>query len=94
VSMCWISPPLGARGEINFLIRVSFRRDGEMLGSPFLIFQTSGVIEDERRIYRAAVEDALKRCAPFRLSEEFANGMAGRPITLHIIEQNRGKPVP
>ena len=94
VGTCWISPPLGTRTEIDFLMRVSFRRNGELLGPPFLIFQTAGVSEDERRRYRTAAGDALKRCTPLRLSEQFASGMAGHPITLRITARGKGEPVP
>jgi hypothetical protein len=65
---------------------MSFRGNGELLGRPFVFFQTQNVSPEERQTYRMAVEEALKRCTPFPFSSPFGNAIAGRPMTLHIIE--------
>lgn len=86
VRACWVAPPLEARSAISFSIRMSFRRNGELLGAPFVFFQTPNVSESERRTYRAAVDAALGRCTPLPFSAQFGSAMAGRPVTLHMIE--------
>jgi hypothetical protein len=88
---CWVAPPLGARSGIAFSERMSFRGNGELLGRSLVFFQTQNVSEEERQTYRAAVEEALKRCTPFPFSSQFGSAIAGHPITLHITQGGEPK---
>src|SRR5580693_1669871 len=77
---CWVAAPRGTRSGIAFSARMSFRGNGELLGRPFVFFQTPNVSAEERQTYRAAVEEALKRCTPFPFSSQFGSAIAGHPI--------------
>jgi hypothetical protein len=83
---CWISPGLQERSGIVFVVRVSFRGNGAVLGTPFLIFQTPDVSMEERAPYKTAVDEMLRRCTPLHFSSGLAAEIAGHPINLRIIE--------
>jgi hypothetical protein len=63
---------------------MGFRRNGELLGKPFIFFQTPNMTEEEKERYRVAVADALARCTPLPFSTSFGNAMAGQPVTLQV----------
>jgi len=88
LNACWVLPPPQGRARIAFSVRVGFRRNGEMLGKPFVRFEALDVPQQERQVYDAAVEESLKRCTPMPFSGEFGGAVAGRPITLHVVIQN------
>jgi hypothetical protein len=83
---CWIAPPLGQRNGVIFSVRVSFRGNGDVLGRPFVYFQTRDVSRQEREQYQGAVTDMFRRCGPLHFSTRLAAGIAGHPVLLHIIE--------
>jgi hypothetical protein len=50
---CWSPPPLAElRGRLELSVRLSFRGNGEILGEPFITFETPNVSEEERLAYR------------------------------------------
>jgi hypothetical protein len=83
---CWEPPHLGEQNAVAFAVRVSFRGNGEVLGRPFVFFQTRNVTETERQAYRMAVQDMLHRCTPMHFSPQLAAGIAGHPITIRVIQ--------
>jgi hypothetical protein len=81
---CWQWPPLGAsHAGVSLTIRMSFRRNGEIIGAR-VIFQTPGLSDDERTLYDRAVLAALSRCSPLPLSVSLGEAIAGRPMAFHI----------
>ena len=84
---CWVPPPIEqSRPGMEITVRISFKRDGEMFGQPRIVFQSSDASDAERASYHTAVVEALKRCASLPFTEEFGNGMAGQPFTLHFVD--------
>jgi hypothetical protein len=81
---CLTSSTVGLRPGVALSARMGFRRNGELLGKPFISFQTPNMTEEEKENYRVAVADALARCTPLPFSTLFGNAMAGHPLTLHI----------
>ncbi len=85
---CWSPPPLAERrGRLELSVRLSFRGNGEILGEPFISFETSNVSEEERRAYRLSVARALQKCRPLRFSKGLGGAIAGRPINLRFAEE-------
>ena len=68
-------------------MRLSFRGNGEILGEPFISFETPNVSEEERLAYRISVAKALQRCTPLRFSKELGGAITGRPINIRFIEE-------
>jgi hypothetical protein len=81
---CWQWPPLSeARSGMEFTVRLSFRRNGEIL-SARITYQTRNVSDEERSLYYGALLAALARCSPLPLSDSLGAAIAGRPLTFHI----------
>ena len=85
VKACLAARAFEARSGLAFTVRMGFRRNGELLGTPFVFFQTPNISQKERQRYRATVVQAFKDCAPLPFTAEFGSAMAGRPITFHFI---------
>jgi hypothetical protein len=81
---CLTSSTVGLRPGVALSARMGYRRNGELLGKPFISFQTPKMTEEEKENYRVAVADALARCTPLPFSTFFGNAMAGHPLTLNI----------
>jgi hypothetical protein len=59
---------------------MSFNHNGELLDVPMITYTSRGMTEDERQAYRAALDEALARCAPLPFSDAFGSVIAGHPI--------------
>ena len=81
---CWQSPPAGeARSGVELTVRLSFKRNGEILGAR-ITYQTPNVSDEERSLYYGALLAAIARCSPLPLSAGLGEAIAGRPMTFHI----------
>jgi hypothetical protein len=82
---CWVPPSIGAaRVNMAISVRMSFKQNGELLGIPLITYTSLGISEDERQAYRAALDEALARCAPLPFSDAFGSVIAGRPINVRL----------
>jgi hypothetical protein len=54
---CWIPPPINqARPGMQITVMMSFNRTGELFGQPKIAFDSVGASNDERLVYRIAVD--------------------------------------
>jgi hypothetical protein len=82
---CWQWPPISeAHSAMELTVRMSFKRNGEIIGTPRITYQTQDVSDHERSVYYGALLAALRRCSPLPLSESLGAAIAGRPFTFHI----------
>jgi hypothetical protein len=89
---CWIPPPLDqARVGMQVTVQMTFRRNGELFGKPRIAFESSGASDDERLVYRVAVAEMLKRCAPLPFTDALGNAVAGRPFTMRLVDDRKLK---
>lgn len=85
---CWSPPPLPEqRGRQELSVRLSFSGNGEILGEPFITFETPNVSEEERLAYGTSVARALQKCTPLRVGNGLGGGVAGRPINPSFAEE-------
>jgi hypothetical protein len=84
---CW-TPPAGEQGRpgTQLSVRVSFRRDGTILGEPRWTYTSAGTPPKVRQVYRDAVKASLDLCAPLPLSAGLGGALAGRPIAIRFID--------
>ncbi len=83
LSKCWRSPQLSPGDPgMQITVRVSFKRDGAILGKPRITFESSP--RSDSLAYRIAVMDTLQRCTPLRFTDSMGNAVAGRPFTLRF----------
>jgi hypothetical protein len=89
---CWIAPGGGAPRQIS--VRFSFNRDGQVVGQPLITYENPQPSEESRTAVRDAIAQALARCAPLPLSDEFRKVISVHPITVRLGEgwRRRGQP--
>ena len=84
---CWVPPPLDqARPGMEITVRLSFNRQGAILGEPRFTFVTRDVSRDMRARYQRAVAEAISRCTPVPFTPEMGNAIAGRPVNIRFID--------
>lgn len=89
---CWVPPDLDqSRAGMQITVQMSFRRNGELFGHPRITFESVGASDDERLAYRIAVAKMLKRCAPLPFTDALGNAIAGRPLTMRLIDNRKLK---
>jgi hypothetical protein len=89
---CWAPPPMDqSRPGMQITVQMSFRRNGELFGQPRITFESLGASDDERLAYRIAVAKMLKRCAPLPFTDALGNAIAGRPLTMRLIDNRKLK---
>jgi hypothetical protein len=71
---------------MQITVRMSFKRNGELLGQPKITFESIDASDDQRLAYRAAVAQMLKRCTPLPFTDALGNAVAGRPFTIRFTD--------
>lgn len=85
---CWVPPPKdAARHGMEYTIRFSFKRDGDMIAPPRMTYFSHDAPAEVRDLYRNAIDAALKRCTPLHFSEGMGGAVAGRPIAIRFVDQ-------
>ena len=84
---CWSPPPADAAREgMQMSVRFSFKRSGEIIGTPRLTFSTAGVPAEIRATYLKAINASLAACAPLNFTGGLGGAIAGRPIAIRYVD--------
>ena len=84
---CWSPPPAdSAHQGMQMTVRFSFKRSGEIIGTPRLTFATAGVSADTRATYLKAIDASLAGCAPLKFTGGLGGALAGRPISIRYVD--------
>jgi hypothetical protein len=84
---CWSPPPPDvAREGMQMSVRFSFKRSGEMIGTPRITFATAGVPADTRETYLKAINASLEACIPLKFTDGLGGALAGRPIAIRFVD--------
>jgi hypothetical protein len=82
---CWRRPSAEASGQ-QVTVRLSFKRNGEVLGKPRITFYQARGDAQTRERFRSSVLAALQSCTPLPLSDALGSTIAGRPFTLRFVD--------
>ena len=84
---CW-SPPSAsdARQGMQMSVRFSFKRSGEIIGSPRVTFAMAGAPAEVRAVYLKAINASLGACAPLKFTSGLGGALAGRPIAIRYVD--------
>ncbi|NEW92929.1 TonB C-terminal domain-containing protein [Rhodopseudomonas sp. BR0M22] len=90
LKQCWRPPhlPAGDPGR-QITVKVSFKRDGEILGKPRITFESPEAGRDDSLAYRVAVMETLQRCTPLPFTPSMGGAVAGRPFTLRFDDRRQ-----
>jgi hypothetical protein len=84
---CWLPPSEDdARPGMQMSVRFSFKRSGEIIGTPRVTYVTPGAPRETRERYHDAVTASLARCTPIPLSKGLGGAIAGRPIAIRFVD--------
>lgn len=87
---CWEPPPLEAAfPAMEMSVRFSFKRTGDIIAAPRVTYINSDADAETKRIYRQAIDAALRRCTPMPFSEKMGAAIAGRPISIRFIDNRK-----
>ena len=81
---------------MQITVRFSVTRTGKILGRARITFETEAATDPQRIAYRIAVMSMLQRCTPLRITDALGNAIAGRPLSIRLIDgrqQQRAKKV-
>lgn len=84
---CWTpAPPADLPPDMQMSVRLSFRRNGELIGAPRVTYVSAGAPPEARERFHNAIMAALERCQPLPFTSGFGGAIAGRPIAIRFIE--------
>jgi hypothetical protein len=84
---CWSPPPPDtARQGMQMTVRFSFKRSGDVIGTPRLTYATSGASADLRASYLKAIDSSLDACLPLKFTSGLGGAIAGRPIAIRYVD--------
>jgi hypothetical protein len=84
---CWSPPPAdAAHADMQMTVRFSFKRSGDMIGSPRMTFATMGAAADIRDTYLKAINSSLDACMPLKFTGGLGGALAGRPIAIRYVD--------
>lgn len=87
---CWKPPAAeNAYRGMQMTMRFAFNRSGALMGEPQLTYATDGVPKHTRDLYRDALARSLQACAPLSLSDALGGAIAGRPMSLRIVDDRK-----
>jgi hypothetical protein len=87
---CWKPPPQSRANPIDITVKVSFTREGSILGHPRITYESAEATDNDRLMYRVAVMEALQRCEPLPFTKALGGAIAGRPLAVRF--KNRKLP--
>jgi hypothetical protein len=88
---CWVPPPAEeARPGMQMSVRLSFKRSGEIIGTPRVTYATPDASSGVRDAYHHAITAALDRCTPMPFTGGLGGAIAGRPIAIRYVD-NRAR---
>jgi hypothetical protein len=67
-------------------VRFSFKRSGEMMGTPRMTYFTEGASPDTRATYLKAINASLDACVPMKFTGDLGGALAGRPIAIRYVD--------
>ena len=84
---CWSPPPADAAHQgMQMTVRFSFKRSGEIIGTPFMTYATAGAPADVRDTYLKAINASLDGCEPLKFTDGLGGAIAGRPIAIRYVD--------
>lgn len=93
IGRCWAPPDrrYAAHGT-QISMRLSFKRNGEILGEPRITYISPGIPDQTKQLYAAAARETVRRCSPLPLSAGLGGALAGRPFAVRFVEDRPDLP--
>ena len=87
---CWVPPSDDdARPGMQMSVRLSFRTNGNVIGTPRVTYTSPDAPPETRTVYRNAITAALERCTPLPFTSGLGGAVAGRPIAIRFVDERK-----
>jgi hypothetical protein len=86
IQACWRPPAGSGYSGQEITLRLSFKRNGEVLGRPRITYYKAGTQADQREPFTRAVREAFERCTPLPFTESFGRSIAGRIFSFRFVD--------
>jgi hypothetical protein len=83
---CPVALPEVGRQGMQMTVQLSFKRNGEIIGTPRITFTTRSASAEVKDAYFQAITTGLQRCAPLSFTDGLGGAIAGRPIAIRYID--------
>ncbi|MFC4172587.1 hypothetical protein ACFOYU_11030 [Microvirga sp. GCM10011540] len=86
IQACWKpSRDKGYSGQ-ELTLRVTFKRNGEVLGPPRATYYKAGKDGNRREAFTRSVGEAFERCTPLPFTDGLGAAIAGRPFIFRFVD--------
>jgi hypothetical protein len=86
IRACWKTAKISGPEALG--VRLSFTRDGKILGKARVTYESKTATDENRLRFRVAVMNAFKRCTPLSFSPGLGDAVAGRPFNFRFISNS------
>jgi hypothetical protein len=86
IQSCWRPPAGSGYSGQEITLRMSFKRNGEVLGQPKITYYRAGTQADQREPFTRSVREAFVRCTPLPVTESLGSAIAGRIFIFRFID--------
>lgn len=86
IQACWRPPRGSGYSGQELTIRMSFKRNGELLGQPRITYYRAGTSLEQREPFTRSVREAFERCTPLPFTEALGGAVAGRPFVFRFVD--------
>lgn len=86
IQSCWRPPAGSGYSGQEITLRMSFKRNGEVLGQPRITYYRTGTEADQREPFTRSVREAFAQCTPLPFTESLGRAIAGRIFTFRFID--------
>lgn len=83
---CWRPPGGSGYSGQEITLRLSFKRNGDVLGKPRITYYKPGTQGEQREPFTRSVREAFERCTPFTFTESFGAAIAGRIFAFRFVD--------
>jgi hypothetical protein len=83
---CWRPPAGSGFSGQEITLRLSFKRNGDVLGQPRITYYKAGSQPELRDPFTRSVREAFERCTPLPFTESFGAAVAGRIFAFRFID--------
>ena len=84
IAACWRPP----HRHDQVTVRVSFTREGAVIGEPRIVYAQSGAGGDDATLARSMLK-AIRACTPLHFSAELGSAIAGQVLDIRFIGRKR-----
>lgn len=86
IQACWKPPRGSGYSGQELTLRMSFKRNGEVLGQPRITYYRAGTVPDQREPFTRSVREAFVRCTPLPFTDALGGAIAGRPFVFRFVD--------